>query len=241
MKGIYMATNTLGKFVNTEAKYSPKFVNDIIFPNDEVKNVVTAYASGEVTRPLILCGRNGTGKSLIARLIPKAIENMDEVSIYEVRAHKLSSDSEVEELFARDKIFDSLFTVNGQRFSYYIIDEMNTCIKGRNSFRIALDKYRGTDITIITTNEITQIDKGIRSRCEVLEVPACTPEVFFPHAKRIMEAESVEISDEALLAALEASYEMATDNRGYYKTLDGLFREFYLAEKAREEMQAVLG
>jgi hypothetical protein len=74
-----------------------------------------------------------------------------------------------------------------------------------------------------------------------IEVPACTPEVFFPHAKRIMEAESVEISDEALLAALEASYDLAADNRGYYKTLDSLFREFYLAEKAREEMQAVLG
>lgn len=235
-----MTINNLGKFVDTEAKYSPKFVNDIIFPNEEVRHVVTAYSSGEVTRPLILCGRNGSGKSLIARLIPKAIENMDKVSIYEIRAHKLSSDSEVEELFARDKLFDSLFTVNGQRFSYYIIDEMNSCIKGRNAFRIALDKYRGTDLTIITTNEITQMDKGIRSRCEVLEVPACTPEVFFPHAKRIMEAESVEISNGALLAALEASYDLAADNRGYYKTLDSLFREFYLAGVARQQMQAVL-
>lgn len=235
-----MTTNTLGKFINTEAKYSPKFVNDIIFPNDEVRNVVTAYASGEVTRPLILCGRNGTGKSLLAKLIPKAIENMDDVLVTEVKAYKLNNDAEVDELFSRGKMFDTLFTVNGQRYSYYIIDEMNSCIKGRNSFRIALDKYRGTDITIITTNEITQVDRGIRSRCEVLEVPACTPEVFFPHAKRIMDTEGVEISDNALLAALEAAYEIAADNRGYYKTLDGLFRDFHLAEVARQQMQAVL-
>ena len=229
-----------GKFIDTERKYSPAFIGDLIFPNAQVKSVITAYASGEVRRPLILCGRNGTGKSLIAKLLPKAIEGMEEVQVTHVKAHKLNSDSEVDELFSRNKMFDSLFTVNGQRFTYNVIEEMNSCIKGRNAFRIALDKYMGTDLTIITTNEIAQIDKGIRSRCEVLEVPACTPIIFFPHAKSIMENEGIEIEDSALLAALEASYEIAPDNRGYYKVLDSLFRDFHLAQEDRKQMQEVL-
>ena len=229
-----------GKFIDTERKYSPAFIGDLIFPNAQVKSVITAYASGEVRRPLILCGRNGTGKSLIAKLLPKAIEGMEEVQVTHVKAHKLNSDSEVDELFSRNKMFDSLFTVNGQRYTYNVIEEMNSCIKGRNAFRIALDKYMGTDLTIITTNEIAQIDKGIRSRCEVLEVPACSPAVFFPHAKRIMEKESIEIEDGALLAALEASYDIAPDNRGYYKVLDGLFRDFHLAQEDRKQMQETL-
>ena len=229
-----------GKFIDTERKYSPAFIGDLIFPNAYVKSVITAYASGEVRRPLILCGRNGTGKSLIAKLLPKAIEGMEEVQVTHVKAHKLNSDSEVDELFSRNKMFDSLFTVNGQRFTYNVIEEMNSCIKGRNAFRIALDKYMGTDLTIITTNEIAQIDKGIRSRCEVLEVPACTPIIFFPHAKSIMENEGIEIEDSALLAALEASYEIAPDNRGYYKVLDSLFRDFHLAQEDRKQMQEVL-
>ena len=230
--------NNLGKFIDTEGKYSPAFIGDIIFPNAHVQSVVTAYASGEVRRPLILCGRNGTGKSLIAKLLPKAIEGMEDVQVTHVKAHKLNSDSEVDELFSRNKMFDSLFTVNGQRYTYNIIEEMNSCIKGRNAFRIALDKYMGTDLTIITTNEIAQIDKGIRSRCEILEVPACTPAVFFPHAKRSMEKEGIEIEDKALLAALEASYDIAPDNRGYYKVLDSLFRDFHLAQEDRRRMQA---
>ena len=232
--------NNYGKFIDTERKYSPAFIGDLIFPNAQVKSVITAYASGEVRRPLILCGRNGTGKSLIAKLLPKAIEGMEEVQVTHVKAHKLNSDSEVDELFSRNKMFDSLFTVNGQRFTYNVIEEMNSCIKGRNAFRIALDKYMGTDLTIITTNEIAQIDKGIRSRCEVLEVPACTPIIFFPHAKSIMENEGIEIEDSALLAALEASYEIAPDNRGYYKVLDSLFRDFHLAQEDRKQMQEVL-
>lgn len=226
--------NNYGKFIDTERKYSPAFIGDLIFPNAHVKSVITAYASGEVRRPLILCGRNGTGKSLIAKLLPKAIEGMEEVQVTHVKAHKLNSDSEVDELFSRNKIFDLFFTVNGQRYTYNVIEEMNSCIKGRNAFRIALDKYMGTDLTIITTNEIAQIDKGIRSRCEVLEVPACTPVVFFSHAKRIMEKEGIGIKDNALLAALEASYDIAPDNRGYYKVLDGLFRDFHLAQEDRK-------
>ena len=232
--------NNYGKFIDTEKKYSPVFIGDIIFPNAHVESVVTAYASGEVRRPLILCGRNGTGKSLIAKLLPKAIEGLEDVQVTYVKAHKLNSDSEVDELFSRNKMFDSLFTVNGQRYTYNVIEEMNSCIKGRNAFRIALDKYIGTDLTIITTNEIAQIDKGIRSRCEVLEVPACTPHVFLPHAKRIMKMEDIEIEEGALLAALEASYNIAPDNRGYYKVLDSLFRDFHLAQEDRKQMQATL-
>lgn len=232
--------HNLGKFINTEAKYSPKNIGELIFPNEEVGNVVAAYASGEVRRPLILSGRNGTGKSLIAKLIPKAIEKMEEVIVSQIKSHKLNSDNEVDELFSRGKIFDSLFTVNGQRYSYYVIEEMNGCIKGRNAFRVALDKYIGTDLIIITTNEIAQIDKGIRSRCEVLDVPACSPIVFFPHAKMIMEKEGIEIEDAALLSALEAAYEIAPDNRGYYKVLDGLFRDFYLSQVDRKQIQEAL-
>jgi DNA polymerase III delta prime subunit len=230
----------INKFIDSERKYAPKQIGDIIFPNTNVKNVVTAYASGEVTRPLILCGRNGTGKSLIAKLIPKAIERMDKVVTTYIQPYELNTDREVDRLFTRNKQFDKFFTTNGQRYTYYVIEEMNVCIGGRNSFRTAIDNYTGIDLTIITTNEIAQIDKGIRSRCEVLEVPACTPAVFFPHAKRIMEKEGIEIEDKALLAALEASYDIAPDNRGYYKVLDGLFRDFHLAQEDRKQMQATL-
>jgi len=35
-----------------------------------------AKVKPSLTRPLILCGRNGTGKSLIAKLLPRAIEGI---------------------------------------------------------------------------------------------------------------------------------------------------------------------
>jgi len=232
--------NNYGKFIDTERKYSPAFIGDLIFPNAHVKSVITAYASGEVRRPLILCGRNGTGKSLIAKLLPKAIEGMEKVVTSYIKPYELNSDKEVDKLISRNKLFDTFFSTNGQRYSYYIIEEMNFRIGGHNSFRTAIDNYVGFDLTIITTNEIDQFDKGIRSRCEVLEVPACTPAVFLPHAKHIMEKEGIGIEDNVLLAALETSFVIAPDNRGYYKVLDGLFRDFNLAQEDRKQMQETL-
>ena len=231
-----MFTSNYGRFLNSELKYSPKYLGDIIFPNDYVKKVVTAYASGEVTRPLILCGRNGTGKSLLARLIPQAIEQMDRVVVTYIKSYALNSDNEVDRLLTKNKQFDLLFTTNGQRYNYYIVEEMNALIKGRNAFRVALDRFQGTDLTIITTNEVARIDKGIRSRCEILEVPACKPEVFFAHAKRIMAKEGANIDDDALLEALEATYEQSPDNRSYYQLLDRLFRECYLRQQETKEV-----
>jgi hypothetical protein len=86
----------------------------------------------------------------------------------------LNNDSKVVELFSHNKIFDILFADNGLHYTYYVIEEMISCIKGRIAFRIALDIYIGTDLTIITANEIAQIDKGIKYCCELLEVRTCT-------------------------------------------------------------------
>lgn len=223
-------------YIDTERKYSPKVIGDLIFPNAHVEGVVRAYASGEVTRPLILSGRNGTGKSLIASLIPKAIEGIEKPILNRVKAQDLNSNKEVLDKFTKNKMFDKFFTTNGQRFSYNIIEEVNFCPKARDAFRVVLDDYRGTDLTIITTNEVVQIDKGIKSRCEILEVPALTPSAFFPYAKSIMAKEKVDISDAALLSALEAAYEDVPDNREYYKTLDSLFRQFHELQQAKAKL-----
>ena len=41
---MYKHSNT-GKFFNTEAKYSPKNLEDFVFPSNDVKRTITAYAS----------------------------------------------------------------------------------------------------------------------------------------------------------------------------------------------------
>ena len=75
------------------------------------------------------------------------------------------------------------------------------------------------------TNELEKIDIGIRSRCEILHVPPCEPDVFFPYAKAIIQAEGYDIDNAALTVALDAVYEQRPDNRRYYQTLDEILRK----------------
>jgi len=94
-----------------------------------------------------------------------------------------------------------------------------------DALKIELDKTLGTDLTIISTNRFEKIDVGIVSRSETLEVQPCNPSIFFPHAKKIMQAEEIDISDHDLQVKLNAIYAVYKDNRKYYSIMDALIRK----------------
>lgn len=213
----------MGKIIDTEYKYRPRSLDEFVFPNKQAEELAKAYGTGEITRPLILSGTNGSGKSLLAELIPRQIEGF-KPQVNRVRSTDLNSSNEVYSQFTRNKAFDNVFVVNNQKYNYNIIEEVNFDIKARDSFRVVLDEYRGIDMTIMTTNQIGKIDIGVRSRCETMQVPPCEPQVFFPRAKSIIDAEGYVIDDDALMAALEAAYEAKPDNRRYYQTIDEILR-----------------
>ena len=218
-------TNYKGnQMTDTEFKYRPQSLKDYVFPSTEVEEIAKAYASGKATRPLILSGPNGTGKSLLASLIPYEIES-EVPQINWVRSCDLNSNKEIDGHFSRNKQFDYLFTANNQRYNYYIIEEVNFEAKASDAFRVILDDYRGIDLVIMTTNEIEKVDKGVRSRCEIVNVPACKPDIFFPFAKSIIEAEGYEIDEGELMNALTAVYRIRPDNRLYYQKMDELLRK----------------
>ena len=169
-------------------------------------------------------GPNGAGKSLLASLIPYEIES-EVPQINWVRSCDLNSNKEIDGHFSRNKQFDYLFTANNQRYNYYIIEEVNFEAKASDAFRVILDDYRGIDLVIMTTNEIEKVDKGVRSRCEIVNVPACKPDIFFPFAKSIIEAEGYEIDEGELMNALTAVYRIRPDNRLYYQKMDELLRK----------------
>ena len=212
-------------FINTAKKYSPQSLSDFIYPNSEAKDITEAYVSGVMERPLILHGSSGTGKSLIQRLIPNAIENR-EARIQKVKCADLKSANDIHDLYGRNKEFNRNFTTDGQRFNYIIIEEfLMTNKKMIDALKIELDDTLGTDITIISTNRFDKIDYGIVSRSETLELLACEPQVFLPHAKKMFESEGVDFDDQILLKSLEVTYALQQDNRKYYQAIDSLFRK----------------
>jgi hypothetical protein len=97
-------------------------------------------------------------------------------------------------------------------------------VKGADAFRVIMDKYLGTDLIILTSNEIQKVDGGIKSRSKCLHVPPCEPHVFLPRALDIVHDEGYDIDPNELLATLEAVYDQKPDNRRYYEKIDELLQ-----------------
>jgi replication-associated recombination protein RarA len=205
--------------MNTQHKYRPKNISEFVFANDQVERQVKRYVTGKTVRPLVLYGPNGTGKSTLAELIPKALEG-DQVTVNKVKAEDLNSNAEVRKIFTRSKQFDKMFAPEGQSRNYTVIEEVNFDPKAKGAMRESLDEMEGRDLIIFTTNELDKLDPGLLSRAEVVEVPPASAERFLPRAQEILKSEGVELSDSDVLEVLDSVYEVNADNRSYYKALD---------------------
>ena len=81
--------------VDTSKKYKPQTLDEFVYPNDDVKRVITQYASGLIERPLLLHGTNGCGKSLLLELLPNAIEKTT-AQVTKVRCSELNDADDVD-------------------------------------------------------------------------------------------------------------------------------------------------
>ncbi len=205
--------------MDSQYKYRAKNISEFVFANEEVQRQVIRYSKGKTLRPLVLYGPNGTGKSTLADLIPKALDG-DQVKVTKIKAEDLNSNFEVRNLFTRSKQFDKMFKPEGQNRNYTVVEEVNFDPKAKGAMRESLDEMEGRDLIIFTTNEIDKLDAGLLSRAEVVEIPPVTPETFLNKAQEILKSESVDLDDKSVLEVLESVYQIKPDNRNYYKALD---------------------
>lgn len=206
-------------YVNTQNDYRPKQMSEFVFADDKAEQQIDSYVNGKQTKPIILYGSYGTGKSLLASLIPKAIDG-DDAHVERYTAADLNSKYNIRDIYFLNKQYDNLFRHGNQKFNYVLIEEMNFKPTKYSEFRLALDDVEGVDLTIITTNELEKIDDAVKSRATLIHIKAVEPLVFLPRAKEIINAENCEISDSKILKALEAVSGNYKGNRAYYEVID---------------------
>ena len=205
--------------MNTNYKYRPKTIDEFVFATPKLETQIKRYADSKTMLPLVLHGEYGTGKSLLAELIPKAIDG-DAVSINYVNAEELNNAKEVRDKFFRSVQYDRLFSTDGQKNNYTVVEEVNFDPKAKGALRVCLDGMAERELFIFTTNEVEKIDRGLLSRAEVVEVLPAPPDRFLARAQHILRIEGVDLDDSVLRDVLETVYENDYDNRAYYRALD---------------------
>ena len=192
--------------MTTNITYQPQTIAEIVFGNDESRMMIEDIISGDIPFPfqgktgILLHGVFGTGKTTLAKMLPEAIElgqtgqslNMPEEYFGCQQGH---TGIGIAELVKKQLNTTSL---NKSQHHYFIFDEVDNLSKtAQAGLKTTLNSNRA--VFILTTNNISQLDKGVKDRCVLVEMNAAKDVEFLPLARRIATDAGASLNDTELL------------------------------------------
>ena len=171
--------------------YTPTSINDIVYHSVTERQLIMDIASGAMHFPIsgkngiLLYGIWGTGKTTLANLLPDAIERGKggDDSYFKFIACEQGQNGA--SLFANLRNMASLIPFIHSGYHYFVLDEVdNLTDAALASLKSAMNIPK--TIFIMTTNNISDIDGGVRSRCHRINCNAAPPQDWLPFARRVL-------------------------------------------------------
>jgi replication-associated recombination protein RarA len=192
----------INKRLPFDARHAPQCFADLVFAEPHVQASLNAYATRQKNRSIILAGTYGVAKSTTAHIIMRDRQRM--IGSRAEHLPRLGPAELSNCLNLLDNSFNLALLFGDDPEPYVLIDEGDQMRKAdQMALRHRMDTCEAYRL-IITTNELTGIDEGLRSRCDVFYVAAPSSSQYLPVAERILAAEGFSMAQPLLLDLLEA-------------------------------------
>ncbi|MBP3191502.1 DNA polymerase III subunit gamma/tau [Natronogracilivirga saccharolytica] len=184
--------------------YRPQTFEDIVSQEHVSNTLKNAIANERLSHAYLFCGPRGVGKTTMARVLARTINEVDmnvdgeelnnTLNIIEIDAASNNSVEDIRSLRERVRI-----PPQSGRYKVYIIDEIHMLSKAAfNALLKTLEEPPAHVIFIFATTEPHRILPTILSRCQRFDFRRITVEEIVDRLKTIAEKESIEIDTESL-------------------------------------------
>lgn len=184
--------------------YRPQTFDDIVSQEHVSNTLKNAIAKDRLSHAYLFCGPRGVGKTTMARVLARTINNVgldvdgenlnNTLNIIEIDAASNNSVDDVRSLRERVRI-----PPQSGRFKIYIIDEVHMLSKQAfNALLKTLEEPPAHVIFIFATTEPHRILPTILSRCQRFDFRRITVDEIVNRLSSIAEKEKIQIDPESL-------------------------------------------
>ncbi len=175
----------------SEKDFLPTTLGECVISDASSKDMLTKIINKTIPFPafgkcgIILHGPYGTGKTTLANLIPDLIEQAHRGSTAYVHHFDCAQGLNGTALMNHIRTITSLVSFNASGRHYTVLDEVDNLTEAAQaSLKAIMTGLHG--IFIMTSNDITAVDKGVINRSHVIHMMAAKPQDWLPLVKRVI-------------------------------------------------------